>query len=167
MQGPTPQSKHMILPFVTTYYSNFDNQHTIMTCNNLLTKSNNAHVKEVFGDSKIVLAFKQPPNLLRHLTRVKFNPSELHTTKENGLFKCNDSRCKICAIYIQPCKSFITANGTEWHIKNTITCKSKNVVYYLNCLQRSYDIYRKNKRFPQTYEQSYLQLSFGNLSRSF
>ena len=58
LQGPAPQSKHKILPFVTTHYSNFDNQHTIMTCNNLLTKSNNGHVKEVFGDSKIVLVLK-------------------------------------------------------------------------------------------------------------
>ena len=96
--------------------------------------SNNLRMKEVFGDSKIVLALKQPPNLLRLLSKASFNSSQPVHKKKIGIFKCNDIRCKLCALYMQPCKSFLTSNGTEWQIKNSITCESKNVIYYLKCI---------------------------------
>ena len=54
-------------------------------------------IKTVFGNTKIVLALKQPPNLLRHFTKAEFLSNQfLHnSTLTNGLFRfeCNDTRC--------------------------------------------------------------------------
>ena len=76
--------------------------------------------KTVFGNTKTVLALKQPPNLLRHLTKAEFLSNQfLHnSTLTNGLFRfeCNDARM-LCLLYKQECNSFITANGLRWHIK--------------------------------------------------
>ena len=51
-----------------------------------------------------------------------------------GLYKCKDKRCKLCRLYIQECKTFYTARGNEWIVKGKITCSSKNLIYYLECL---------------------------------
>ena len=56
------------------------------------------------------------------------------SNKENGIHKCNDKRCKLCEMYLQPVKSFFTANGIEWVIRCHITCNSINVCYYLECI---------------------------------
>ena len=86
----------------------------------------------MFSNSKVVLALRQPPNLLNQLTRAKFvsAPQEI----EIGLFKCNKVNCKICRLYLQEGKSFITANGFEWLVKSRITCHSLNTIYYLECI---------------------------------
>ena len=45
-----------------------------------LERSTNPRITEVFGDSIAVLALRQPPNLLKHVSRAEFNydtPSEL------------------------------------------------------------------------------------------
>ena len=39
----------------------------------------------------------------------------------------------ICKQYLQPVTSFTTANNSTWEIKSSITCQSKNVVYFLSC----------------------------------
>jgi hypothetical protein len=131
LQGPAPrnQSKE-IFPLVTTFYSNLNCQPFITETNLLLNLSLNERVKEVFSNTQPVIAFKQPPNLLRILTSSKIQL----INKEIGLFKCTDSRCKICKFYLQEGKTFTTSNGTIWNIKSHITCNSKNVIYYLKCL---------------------------------
>ena len=50
-----------------------------------------------------------------------------------GIYKCSHKGCKICRLYLQPCTSFITANGTKWEVRCNINCNSKNVLYYLVC----------------------------------
>ena len=80
-----------------------------------------------------MLALKQPPNLLRQISSAKYTSSP--TAKiEDGLFKCEDKKCKLCRLYIQQCKSFRVADGSEWTIKGNVTCHSKCVLYYLVCL---------------------------------
>ena len=46
---------------------------------------------------------------------------------------CNNNRCKLCKLYLQPVTSFTTATGNTWNIKSHITCDSKNMVYFLSC----------------------------------
>ena len=113
LQGPAPapKSQNNVLPFVTTYYSNLNLERTVKVCNDRLQNSTNPRIQEVFENSQAVLSFKQPPNILTQLTRAKFNTIP-ETPKENGIFKCTDKRCKLCRLYMQECKSFITARGT-------------------------------------------------------
>ena len=54
--------------------------------------------------------------------------------KKNGIFRCKRPNCEICISYLQECTSFVTSNGKEWSVRTHITCRSKNVVYYLKCL---------------------------------
>ena len=91
-----------------------------------------------------VTAYKQPPNLQHQLCRAKFiDPSKivqrpLKPRLPPGLFRsCNtksDTRCMLCRVnYVQPCTSFVCANGKTWEIRCHITCNTRNVLYYLVC----------------------------------
>ena len=56
-----------------------------------MTNTRNTLIKEVFGDSKIVLALNQLPNLPFQLTREKFTTSEQNQLNENGLSNSTDA----------------------------------------------------------------------------
>ena len=134
MQGPAPlPNSDIILPLVTTYYSNYNLNHLAKSSSRLLKYSRDERVKEVFGNREIVLSHKQPQNILRHLSTSSFK-SQMTDPKENGLFKCTDKRCVLCKHYIQECKSFMTSNNVIWELRTRITCNSKNVIYYLKCI---------------------------------
>ena len=47
----------------------------------------------------------------------------------NGLFRCQNKRCKLCHMYIQQCKEFTVSNGKSGKINCRITCNSINVIY--------------------------------------
>ena len=135
LQGPAPDpsKKSTPLPFVTTYNSNLDSKRTLTKTKKLLESVQDERLKDIFAGYSPVLALKQPPNILRQITSAKFTSSPA-TEKEDGLFRCQDKKCKLCRLYIQQCKSFFVADGSEWKIKGHITCQSRYVVYYLVCL---------------------------------
>ena len=135
LQGPAPDpsKKKKALPFVTTYNSNLDSRKILSTSKELLSNICDERLRDVFSNHSPVLAQKQPSNLLRQLTSAEFT-SARSEIRENGLFRCQSKKCKLCRLYIQQCKSFVVANGTEWTIKSHITCHSKYVLYYLVCI---------------------------------
>ena len=110
LQGPAPNKTNSnVLPFVTTNFCNFDSKNISQISSSLFQSSSNADVNSVFKDCRTVLALKQPPNLLRQLTKASFssNPNANRREKlEPGLFKCSNNRCKLCKLYIQECKTF-------------------------------------------------------------
>ena len=135
LQGPAPDPKlkNNTIPFITTHTSNLDSSKTVKLCNELLKNTKDDNLRRIFEKSNVVLALKQPQNLLMQLSTAKFTSSCV-TKKENGLFKCKDTRCLICKRYLQECTSFITSNNHEWFIRSHITCNSKFVIYYLKCI---------------------------------
>ena len=131
LQGPAPENKNRkIIPFVSTYYSNYSNQNIVNTAKELLSTSSNTNIQEIFNEHQIVFAQKQPSNLLRILSNSSITPR----ITAKGLFKCQDIRCKLCQLYIQEGDRFIMSNNQEWIIKCKITCRSVNVIYYLKCI---------------------------------
>ena len=140
LQGPAPEpkKKENILTFTSTYYSNYNHKYTIKEINNLLQNNNKESIKKVFGNTSTVLALKQPPNLLRHISKASFSSTRNQEKRKQewGLYTsdCRDSRCQLCKSYIQECNSFITSNGYNWLIKSHINCQSKNVLYFLKCI---------------------------------
>ena len=54
-------------------------------------------------------------------------------SEKYGLYRyeCKDSRCNLCALYIQECSSFITSNGHNWKVRCHVSCHSTNVLYCL------------------------------------
>ena len=141
LEGPAPppstDNTNDRLVFTTTYTNNYTHRNTIQQINSLFHLPRTERIKQVFGNCTVMQAYKQPRNLLRHLTKAEFTttPTEkTNTNNENvGFFKCDNKRCKLCSLYIQPCKSFITQNGTEWFVKSRIDCHSKDVLYWLKC----------------------------------
>ena len=134
LQGPAPyKDKKNTLPFVTTYHSNVNNKSLIWNIRKKIENSNSDYLKEVFNDSKIILAQRQPKNLLNLLTNAKYNSKVQNENNLNGLHKCTDKRCKICKLYINECSSFTCSNGIKWEIRSKITCSTTNVLYYLKC----------------------------------
>ena len=136
LQGPAPEPENKdIITFVSTNYSNYDITNISHTSKSLLSNTRNSRINEVFNDCKIVTAYKQPPNLLRQLSRSRFSSANsVYERLAPGLFKCENKRCELCRDgYIQECNSFLTANGKEWEIRSHITCNSTNVIYYLVC----------------------------------
>ena len=84
-------------------------------------------------------AYKQPRNLLRMFSHSIFLKNDQLT--QNGVFKCSDKRCKICAIYIQEGSTIPMSNGTTWVIKCQANCSSLNVLYFLMCNFCDYESY--------------------------
>ena len=130
--GPNPANKKKTIPFVSTNSSNYSSKRIVTRSNTLLNDLTDERMKTAFQESKIVLALKQPPNLLRQLSKASFMPTKV--LKPNGIFLCGRSICDICKFYLQPCTSFMTSNGVEWTVQSHITCQSKFVIYFLKCL---------------------------------
>ena len=137
LQGPAPAPTRNNITLVSTFSPNYDIRHVTRTAQKLLDDCCNDRVRNVFNNTKVTLATKQPPNLLRQLTRAKF-PSNNSNMKPNGLFKCSNTNCEMCRDYVIECTSFITSNGEEWTIREHITCKSRNVLYFLKCIGCNY-----------------------------
>ena len=87
--------------------------------------------KEAFKDVKIIRAYEQPLNLIHLISNSSFISG--NKEKLEGLFKCTHKSCKICKLYIQEGSSFVTSNGSTWHVKCYANCNSLNVIYYLTC----------------------------------
>ena len=65
---------------------------------------------------------RQPPNILRFLSQ-----QNIYTIK-----KCNISRCEVCPCLIEA-REFINIKGRFIYFNASMTCTTKNVVYYLVC----------------------------------
>ena len=89
-------------------------------------------LKKSFDKCKVMHALKQPRNLLGLLSKPKV---ENFISEKYGLYRyeCKNSRCNLCALYIQKCSRFITWNGCNWKIRFDINCHSANVLYILLC----------------------------------
>ena len=128
LQGPAPlKPDKKIIPFVSTYCSNYTNQNVVKKAKSLLHTTDNEEIKETFKNYEIVLSQKQPPNLLRHLTK--------ETTRSTpGFLKCKNILCKLCKLYVEEGDRFTTSNNEEWIIKSKVTCRTTNVIYFLKCI---------------------------------
>ena len=93
--------------------------------------------KEKFHNTQPVLALKQPPNISSILSKARFSSSSKALTTSAitsiGITLCKNNRCKLCKLYLQAVNSFETAKNVTWNIKCEISCKSKNVIYFLSC----------------------------------
>ena len=65
LQGPAPKKEELVIPLVSTHYSNFDSKSISITVNSLLSNVKDNRLKKVFDKCKVIHALKQPKNLLR------------------------------------------------------------------------------------------------------
>ena len=74
LQGPAPAPKNNNnqLIFVPKYVNNHTHTNTAHQINNMIRNTNSERLNEIFKDCKVTFAHKQPPNLLRLLTKASF-----------------------------------------------------------------------------------------------
>ena len=119
-----------------------DNKSLVKNIHNKIKNVHSTELKQIFGESHVILAQRQPKNLIRTLTSAKFiSTSDNAIDKPIGVVKCDDSRCKICRLYLQAVSNFKLSNGKVWEIRCHITCRSNNVIYFLKCKFCGYTTY--------------------------
>ena len=91
------------------------------------------HLNNVFKNSNIILVQKQPKNLIRLLSKARFNTDTNNLIQPKELFKCIDKRCKVCSLYVNEDNSFVMSNNMRWVLHSHVTCRDINVIYYLKC----------------------------------
>ena len=135
LQGPAPEPQQKKkIPLVSTFYSNYSGRNILNVASDLISNSKNKRIKDAFKDATFIQSQRQPKNMLQILTNSRFiTVSSVSHRRPNGIFHCEDSRCKICSLYLQICQSFVTAKGATWNVKCHATCNSKNVIYFLIC----------------------------------
>ena len=139
LQGPAndPKKKKDVIPFITQNSSNYSCKSVVKKFNHLVNSCPDEDTKTFFQSKQIVQAVRQPQNILRQLTSAKFE-TNVQPQKPNGIHKCSDVRCKICAKYLVICENVTGDNGVVWHIPSYVTCQSKMVLYYQVCLGCNY-----------------------------
>ena len=86
-----------VLPFVSTYYSNYDNSNILTTTKNLIQNSKNKDIKQSFKDVRFINSYRQPPNLLRQLTNAEYITGIRNEIR--GITLCGRLSCKICKLH--------------------------------------------------------------------
>ena len=96
LQGPVPKKEEIVIPVVSTYYSNFDSKIISITANSLLSNVKDKKLNKVFDKYKVIHALEQPKNLLRLLIKPEVQNC---ISKRYGLYRyeCKDTRCNLCA----------------------------------------------------------------------
>ena len=69
LQGPVPKTVEIVIPFVSTLYSNFDSKSITITVHSLVSNAKDNRLEKVFDKCKVMHALKQPKNLLCLLSK--------------------------------------------------------------------------------------------------
>ena len=93
--------------------------------------NNSARMKSILDKKNLIVSRRQPKNLKQYLTNAKFTSviSELKTVNQ-----CKEARCGTCDIIITG-HNITFKNGKKWEIKSSMSCKSRNVIYVIICVE--------------------------------
>jgi len=84
----------------------------------------------VMQNTKIISARRQAPNLKNILTRARYNSNIPNV----GVSKCKDTRCLLCKNHLIESSNFMfRPKNINFVVKRAMSCKSKNVLYVLEC----------------------------------
>ena len=75
------------IPFVTTYYDIVNNNEKVKKIRRKFNDVQSDHLKNVFKNSNVILAQKQPKHLLHFLSKARFNTDTNNFVQLNRLFK--------------------------------------------------------------------------------
>ena len=118
---PIEKSKNDLIPIVVEF--NDFNCKLAKEYKTLIQRNNQ------FKESKTVIAYKNGKNLKQILVK-----SKLKTEKLGHFRTCGEARCGACPLYSRDTTKFQSSvTGKSYGITGKITCKSKNLVYVINC----------------------------------
>lgn len=91
--------------------------------------------KKGFSKFRIIAAYSKHRNIaqLLNYTKPKINNNNNKNSQSMGSFKCTSTRCQTCQ-HVPLTKRFVS-NYTRrsYIIKDTLDCKSHNIIYLINC----------------------------------
>jgi len=130
---PRPQNNNSDrTPFVITYTPALPNVSTRIRKNiNILQSS--TRCKQTFPSPPIV-AYKWSPNLRDLLVRSTLRDRITLQKPPSRISKCRHPRCLTCTFLQQgQLKYTISATKEERHITDSLSCKTKNLIYLIEC----------------------------------
>ena len=101
---------------------------------NLNILHSSARCKQTFSSPPVV-AYKRTPNLRDLLVRTQLRDNTNPQRKAPpGIYKCNHPRCLTCP-FLQEGQTKYTFSATkeERRINDNLNCKSKNLIYFIEC----------------------------------
>ena len=127
-----PSDNNNIVVFTSTY--NPKHRYDKRVIKNITRNITSGVMREVFGETKIIMGTRQPPALRDMLTSSKFSLKPIKR-KKIGLFFCGRKCMYHRAGYVRQCKSFRFGekNQFEWVYNRFFDCDSRNVIYLLQC----------------------------------
>ena len=125
-QEKPDELKNDVLPFVHT----FNPRHRpifprILKALDILNES--PRMKKIMDNVTVVPSKRQPPNLKSLLTKSNFSQTE----KKGEIKKCGKD-CATCPFMIEG-ELLQMENGEIFHIRDSLTCQTKNVIYVMFC----------------------------------
>nr|XP_039263152.1 uncharacterized protein LOC120339139 [Styela clava] len=129
----TPKSTkqgQQLLPFITNYHPNQPHFRKIFSDYQYIL-DNNARLKEIFPQPPKI-AYRKCPTLRDRLVRAKLQPV-ISQKVQSGFYKCNRKACTTCKYSEETKISTGNVTGVHININERISCKSKNVIYLINC----------------------------------
>ena len=130
---PRPQNNDSVrTPFVITYTPALPNVSTVIRKNvNILQSS--TRCKQTFPSPPIV-AYKRSPNLRDLLVKSTLRDRITPPKPPSGISKCRHPRCLTCPFLQQgQLKYTFSATKEERRITDSLSCKSKNFIYLIEC----------------------------------
>ena len=115
-----------ILPFISTHNPKNREVYGILKSNMQILNSDNT-MKRIINNTKILKCKRQLPNLKRLLTKSTFTETNISPS----VSKCNEPRCGLCNYIIEG--SSIKLKDKIFHIKESMNCTVRNVLYVLVC----------------------------------
>ena len=128
LDNPIDNEK-LTLPFVHTFNPRDPSIYSrVLDCLKILDESRK--MKHIMQDTNVVPSLRQPPSLKLLLVKSYFSlQDQVHEVKG-----CRDEKCALCKNkQIIEGSSVKMENGFTFNIKESMTCKTKNVVYALFC----------------------------------
>ena len=93
-----------------------------------------ASLKRAFPKPSLI-AYRRPKNLRDHLIRAKISSKRKSSRYKNGYSPCNEG-CQTCWISKRTSFHSTKRTGKKWKISAPINCKTKNVIYHLDCRKK-------------------------------
>ena len=130
---------------MTRHYDNVNNTEKVKQICRKFHDILSDHLKNVFKNSNIILAQKQPKNLLPLYSKTRFNTDTNNFIQLSGLFKCADKRCKICSLHVIEDNSFVMSDNMGWEFCSHGTCSDiragistcKSPIHVYHCVMKN------------------------------
>jgi len=88
--------------------------------------------EETFAQYKIIAAYKKHKNIAQLLSRKQTKKTK-GINQSIGAFKCNSPRCHTCQDITMTKHFRSTYTRRSYTIKDTLDCKSRNIIYLITC----------------------------------